>query len=62
VHADLGYPERAFPIAERVAAECLSLPMFPELTHEQQEAVVAALAEAVQDLSPLDATHSASRG
>jgi dTDP-4-amino-4,6-dideoxygalactose transaminase len=62
VHADLGYSERAFPIAERVAAECLSLPMFPELTEAQQEAVLAALAEAVRDLSPLHAAHSASRG
>lgn len=47
VHASLGHGPGAFPAAERAAAECLSLPMFPELTEEQQDAVVAALATAV---------------
>ncbi len=31
-------------MAERLAAEILSLPMFPEITAEQQEHVVATLA------------------
>jgi len=35
----LGYREGAFPVAERCAAEFLSLPMFAELTPEQIEAV-----------------------
>jgi dTDP-4-amino-4,6-dideoxygalactose transaminase len=36
-----------FPVAERLAAEILSLPMFPEITGEQQDHVVSALAAAL---------------
>jgi dTDP-4-amino-4,6-dideoxygalactose transaminase len=39
VNADLRYPAGSFPIAERVANQCLSLPMFPELRFEQQQRV-----------------------
>jgi dTDP-4-amino-4,6-dideoxygalactose transaminase len=42
-YADLGYKEGDFPHSERAAAEVLSLPMFPELTSEQQEQVAAAV-------------------
>jgi dTDP-4-amino-4,6-dideoxygalactose transaminase len=41
--ADLGYTRGAFPVAERIAGELLSLPIFAEITREQQERVVAAL-------------------
>ncbi len=41
-HADLGYAAGAFPHAERAALEVLSLPIYPELTAAQREAVVAA--------------------
>jgi dTDP-4-amino-4,6-dideoxygalactose transaminase len=41
--AHLGHKRGDFPVAERAAAEILSLPMFPEITAAQQEAVVAAL-------------------
>jgi len=47
VHGLLGYGAGAFPNAERAAAECLSLPMFPELASQQQDVVVAALINAV---------------
>jgi dTDP-4-amino-4,6-dideoxygalactose transaminase len=43
----LGYKDGDFPIAERVAREILSLPMFPQLSLEQQEEVAAAVKEAV---------------
>jgi len=36
----LGYKEGAFPVAEQSASEILSLPMYPQLTHEFQDRVV----------------------
>jgi dTDP-4-amino-4,6-dideoxygalactose transaminase len=45
--AALGYPASAFPLAEEAAATSLALPIYGELTEEQQEAVVAALADAL---------------
>lgn len=41
--ADLGYGPGAFPVAESLAPEILSLPMFPELTEAQVARVAAAL-------------------
>jgi len=43
----LGYAEGAFPVAEQMAREVISLPMFPELTPEQIGMVVFAVKEAV---------------
>ena len=45
--AGLGYPEGAFPVAERAAGEILSLPLFPEITASQQEQVASVLMAAV---------------
>jgi dTDP-4-amino-4,6-dideoxygalactose transaminase len=39
-YRQLGHPEGAFPIAERVAREALSLPIFPGITETQVERVV----------------------
>jgi dTDP-4-amino-4,6-dideoxygalactose transaminase len=39
-YKDLGYREGALPVTERVAKEIVSLPMFPQLTAEQQDRVV----------------------
>jgi dTDP-4-amino-4,6-dideoxygalactose transaminase len=41
-HADLGYGAGDFPASEEAAAQVLSLPMYPELTDAQVEAVAAA--------------------
>jgi dTDP-4-amino-4,6-dideoxygalactose transaminase len=45
--AALGYSRGDFPHAERAAETALSLPVYGELTLEQQQAVVAALGEAL---------------
>jgi dTDP-4-amino-4,6-dideoxygalactose transaminase len=42
-YADLGYKKGDFPVAEKVACDVMSLPMFPHMTREQIEAVAAAL-------------------
>jgi len=41
----LGYREGDFPVAEKLAAQILSLPMYPNLTSEQQIDVVERIAE-----------------
>ena len=41
----LGYKNGDFPITERVAAEIVSLPMFPQLQHYQQREVVSKMME-----------------
>jgi dTDP-4-amino-4,6-dideoxygalactose transaminase len=42
-YAHLGYGPGAFPVAEKLAQEILSLPMYPQLRNEQQEQVIEAL-------------------
>jgi len=45
VFAELGYKEGDLPLTETACAEALSLPMYPELTKEEQEYVVKKIAE-----------------
>ena len=45
VFSYLGYKEGDLPEAERASSEVLALPMFPELTEEEIERVLAAIAE-----------------
>jgi dTDP-4-amino-4,6-dideoxygalactose transaminase len=46
-YAHLGHDKGAFPVAEKMAGEIISLPMFPEITVEQQHRVVSAIREHV---------------
>jgi dTDP-4-amino-4,6-dideoxygalactose transaminase len=43
-YAWLGYRQGAFPVAERLASTCLSLPIFPGIREEQLHAVAAGVA------------------
>ncbi|MEM8864272.1 MAG: DegT/DnrJ/EryC1/StrS family aminotransferase [Planctomycetota bacterium] len=43
--ADLGYQRGDLPHTEAAAAEVLSLPVFPELTVEEQDTVIASIAD-----------------
>jgi len=45
--AHLGYRRGAFPAAERAADECLAIPIYGELTAEQQQTVVSSIAQFV---------------
>jgi dTDP-4-amino-4,6-dideoxygalactose transaminase len=47
-YRSLGYGQQSFPVAERIAGELISLPMFPELTVEQVEFVTTCVREAVE--------------
>ena len=54
IHRQKAYPEFAglsFPISEGIAAQCLSLPMFAEMTNAQIEAVAVAMKEALRGAS-----------
>jgi dTDP-4-amino-4,6-dideoxygalactose transaminase len=42
-YAELGYGPGSLPVTERLTAEVLSLPIFPELSAEQQQRVVDTL-------------------
>jgi dTDP-4-amino-4,6-dideoxygalactose transaminase len=44
----LGHQIGAFPIAEKIASELISLPMFPELTEEQIAHVTGSLKESLR--------------
>lgn len=47
VYKDLGYKEGSLPVAERLAREVISLPIFPEMTDEQVDEVCGVVRKAV---------------
>ena len=44
-YAHLGYKTGDFPVTEKIAREIMSLPMFPQLTREQQQYIAEKLME-----------------
>jgi dTDP-4-amino-4,6-dideoxygalactose transaminase len=50
-YADLGYRQGDFPQAEKMSAEQLSLPMYPELSEETISHVASAVSESARDSS-----------
>jgi dTDP-4-amino-4,6-dideoxygalactose transaminase len=50
-YAELGFARGAFPLAEKMADEILSLPIGPHLRGDQSEAVISAVASAVMTLA-----------
>jgi dTDP-4-amino-4,6-dideoxygalactose transaminase len=47
-YSHLGYRSGDFPITEKVAAEIISLPMYPSLTRDEQARIVNKVAEHVE--------------
>ena len=41
--AELDHPEGSLPVAEKASQELLALPMFPEMTHAEQDEVIGAV-------------------
>ena len=52
VYASLGHGPGSLPVSERLAATEISLPMFPELTDLEAEAVVEGVRDACRSLRP----------
>jgi dTDP-4-amino-4,6-dideoxygalactose transaminase len=49
-YRSLGYEPGDFPVSERVGRECFTLPLFPEMTEQQQDAVAEALADVLKGI------------
>ncbi len=49
-YAHLGRREGDFPVAERIGRECLTLPLFPEMTVQQHDRVCEALADCLEEV------------
>ena len=52
-YAHLGYPEGSLPVTEEVAATCVSLPLYPEMSDAQQDRVVDAVRQFTEMRSPV---------
>jgi dTDP-4-amino-4,6-dideoxygalactose transaminase len=55
-YASMGMREGRFPVAERMARECLSLPIGPQVSAAQQQAVIEAFNHATARLAEPAAT------
>jgi dTDP-4-amino-4,6-dideoxygalactose transaminase len=54
-YKSLGYGKGSFPVAEKIATEILSLPMYPGLTDDQQKRVVETIKEFINKKQDLQA-------
>ena len=54
-YVHFGYKAGDYPITERACAQVLSLPMYPQLSQEQQELVAARVVDRVEGSSLLSA-------
>lgn len=52
-YSGLGYREGDFPVAERLAKEVLSIPIYPELTNERIDTVAKAIIDFVGEQQPV---------
>jgi dTDP-4-amino-4,6-dideoxygalactose transaminase len=50
VYQNLGYQANQLPIVEAICQEVLSLPLFPELSLEQQDRVITAIKEGLTQI------------
>jgi dTDP-4-amino-4,6-dideoxygalactose transaminase len=50
-YAHLGGRPGDFPVAEKIGAECFTLPLFAEMTHQQQDHVVDSLTHVLQEVA-----------
>jgi dTDP-4-amino-4,6-dideoxygalactose transaminase len=50
-YAHLGHHAGDFPVTEKVANQCMTLPLFAEMTHAQQDAVVDALTQILNEVA-----------
>ncbi|MCT0223945.1 DegT/DnrJ/EryC1/StrS aminotransferase family protein [Synechococcus sp. CS-1328] len=61
-YAALGYGPGSLPVTERLCAEVLSLPIFPELRAEQQQQVIRVLRQLVEAFTAGSSTSSEAKG
>ena len=50
---DLGYGAQSFPVAERLTAEVLSIPVHPDLTDAEVGTVIEAVNATAAELGPM---------
>jgi len=48
--SDLGHKPEDFPVSEQIASQCLSLPMYPYISREDQELIAAAIGKSPAEM------------
>jgi dTDP-4-amino-4,6-dideoxygalactose transaminase len=52
-YVELGYRPGSLPVTEAVAASCLSLPLYPEMSEAQQERVASVVRQFMEARHPV---------